>query len=126
MNAPSAAPRVMIVDDTPANLVALGAVLRPLGVPLVEARSGAEALAAIEQGGYAAVLLDVQMPDLDGFEVAARLRATEKGRDVPIIFLTAIHRDERYARKGYASGAADYITKPFDVDILRARVKAFI
>ena len=71
------------------------------------------------------MLLDVQMPEMDGFEVASRIRATESGREVPIIFLTAIHRDEGYARKGYASGAADYITKPYDPDILRARVKAF-
>jgi signal transduction histidine kinase/DNA-binding response OmpR family regulator len=66
------------------------------------------------------------MPDMDGFEVASRIRAMESGREVPIVFLTAIHRDEQYARKGYATGAADYITKPFDADILRARVKAFV
>ena len=68
-------------------------------------------------------LLDVQMPEMDGFEVASRMREPENGRELPIIFLTAIHRDECYARRGYAVGAADYITKPFDVDILRARVR---
>ena len=72
------------------------------------------------------MLLDVQMPEMDGFEAATHIRATEAGREVPILFLTAIHRDEDYARRGYASGAADYITKPFDADILRARVKAFV
>jgi signal transduction histidine kinase/DNA-binding response OmpR family regulator len=126
--APStAAPRVrvLMVDDSPANLVALGAVLGPLGVELVEARSGPEALEKAATGFFAVVLLDVQMPGMDGFEVASRIRATESGREVPIIFLTAIHRDERYARKGYATGAADYITKPYDADVLRARVKAF-
>ncbi len=118
-------PRVLLVDDSPANLVALEAVLKPLQLELITARSGAEALEKAAVGSLAVVLLDVQMPEMDGFEVASRIRATELGREVPIIFLTAIHRDERYARRGYASGAADYITKPYDVDVLRARVKAF-
>ena len=122
---PPARVRVLLVDDSPANLIALGAVLKPLGVELVEARSGPEALEKAAVGSFAVVLLDVQMPEMDGFEVASRIRATETGRDVPIIFLTAIHRDEVYARRGYESGAADYITKPYDADILRARVRAF-
>jgi signal transduction histidine kinase/DNA-binding response OmpR family regulator len=115
-----------LVDDTPANLVALAAVLLPLDVRLVEARSGAEALLCIEREPFAVVLLDVQMPGMDGFETARRMRALPGGREVPIVFLTAIHRDEHYARRGYATGAADYITKPFDVDVLRARVRAFV
>jgi signal transduction histidine kinase/DNA-binding response OmpR family regulator len=118
--------RVLLVDDTPANLVALGAVLRPLGAELVEARSGPEAIERVAGGSFAVALLDVQMPAMDGFETAAAIRATAAGRDLPIIFLTAIHRDEGYARRGYATGAADYITKPYDADILRARVKAFV
>jgi signal transduction histidine kinase/DNA-binding response OmpR family regulator len=118
--------RVLLVDDTPANLVALGAVLRPLGAELVEARSGPEAIERVASGSFAVALLDVQMPAMDGFETAAAIRATATGRDLPIIFLTAIHRDEGYARRGYATGAADYITKPYDADILRARVKAFV
>src|ERR1700677_4032852 len=117
---------VLLVDDTPANLVALRAVLRPLGVHLVEAHSGAEAIEHASRESFAVVLLDVQMPGMDGFEVARRLRGTAAGVELPIIFLTAIHRDEEYARKGYASGAADYITKPFEPDVLRARVKAFV
>jgi signal transduction histidine kinase len=117
---------VLVVDDTPANLVALGAVLGPLGVHVVEARSGAEAIERVAHESFAVVLLDVQMPGMDGFEVARRLRETASGADVPIIFLTAIHRDESYARRGYASGAADYITKPYDPEVLRARVKAFV
>ncbi len=121
----SSLPRVLLVDDSPANLVALEAVLKPLGLDLVLARSGSEALDKAADGSFAAVLLDVQMPEMDGFEVASRIRATASGREVPIIFLTAIHRDEKYARKGYASGAADYITKPYDPDVLRARVRAF-
>ncbi len=117
---------VLIVDDTPANLVALGAVLQPLGMRIVEARSGPEAIELVSRESFACVLLDVQMPGMDGFEVARRLREMEAGAEVPILFLTAIHRDEEYARKGYASGAADYITKPFDPDVLRARVRAFV
>jgi signal transduction histidine kinase len=124
MGAPRAS--VLVVDDTPANLVAMGAVLEPLDVRVVEARSGTEAIEIVSREPFAVVLLDVQMPGMDGFEAARRLRATPKGKEVPIIFLTAIHRDEQYARKGYASGAADYITKPFDADVLRARVKAFV
>ena len=119
-------PSVLLVDDTPANLFALSAVLGPLGARLVEARSGEEALAAIERESFAVVLLDVQMPGMDGFETAAKIRALEHGRELPILFLTAIHRDESFAKRGYASGAADYITKPFDADIVRARVKAFV
>ena len=117
---------VLLVDDTPANLLVLAAVLKPLGARLVEAKSGAEALECVRREPFAAVLLDVQMPEMDGFEVARRMRETEHGREVPILFLTAIHRDEEYARRGYASGAADYITKPFNVEVLRARVKAFV
>ena len=118
--------RVLLVDDAPANLVALSAVLSSLGAELVEARSGPEAIELVEKNWFAVVLLDVQMPGMDGFEAAARIRACDRGREVPIIFLTAIHRDERFAVKGYEAGAADYITKPYDAQIVRARVKAFV
>jgi signal transduction histidine kinase len=117
---------VLVVDDSPANLVALGAVLKPLGVRVVEAISGENALECVAGEHFAVALVDVQMPGMDGFEVARRFRATPGAEELPVIFLTAIHRDEAYARKGYATGAADYITKPFDADVLRARVKAFV
>jgi signal transduction histidine kinase/DNA-binding response OmpR family regulator len=117
---------VLLVDDTPANLFALSAVLKPLGARLVEARSGAEAVDLVAREQFAVVLLDVQMPGMDGFEAAGKIRTMDHGRELPIIFLTAIHRDESFAKQGYASGAADYITKPFDADIVRARVKAFV
>jgi len=120
------APRVLLVDDTPSNLIALRAVLAPIGADLVEARSGAEALELVARNWFAAILVDVQMPTMDGFETATRIRATERGREVPILFLTAIHRDETYALRGYGVGAADYITKPFEPAIVRARVKAFV
>jgi signal transduction histidine kinase len=119
-------PSVLLVDDTPANLFALSAVLKPLGARLVEARSGADALALVAKEQFAVVLLDVQMPEMDGFEAAGKIRKMEHGKELPIIFLTAIHRDESFAKQGYATGAADYITKPFDADIVRARVKAFV
>jgi signal transduction histidine kinase/DNA-binding response OmpR family regulator len=117
--------KILLVDDNPANLVALGAILKPLRFELVEARSGAEAIAKVAEESFAVALLDVQMPGMDGFETAARIRVTPGGRGLPIIFLTAIYQDELYTRKGYDSGAADYITKPFDAGVLRARVKAF-
>jgi signal transduction histidine kinase len=117
---------VLIVDDTAANRLSLAAVLAPLGVRIVEARSGAEAIERASSEAFAVALLDVQMPGMDGFEVAKRLRETSAGVELPIVFLTAIHRDELYARRGYAVGAADYITKPFDPDVLKARVKAFV
>src|SRR5258708_233341 len=117
---------ILLVDDTQANLIALSAVLSPLGVRIVEAHSGVEAIERVAKEPFAVALLDVQMPGMDGFELARRLRETDAGFELPIIFLTAIHRDEQYARQGYAAGAADYITKPFDVGVLRARVKAFV
>jgi signal transduction histidine kinase/CheY-like chemotaxis protein len=117
---------VLVVDDVPANLLALKAVLDPLGVRLVEASSGAQAIALAEKEQFALILLDVQMPVIDGFEVAKRLRQTESARETPIIFLTAIHRDEGYARTGYRIGGADYLLKPLDPDILRARTRAFV
>jgi len=123
---PSVKPSVLIVDDVPSNLLALGAVLGPLGVRVVPVSSGREALERVREEEFAVVLLDVQMPEMDGFEVASRIRATDNGRELPIIFLTALHRDEAFVRRGYAAGAADYLTKPFDADVLRARVKAFV
>jgi signal transduction histidine kinase/DNA-binding response OmpR family regulator len=119
-------PSILLVDDTPANLMVLREVLRSLNVHMVEAASGAEALRCAEREQFAVILLDVQMPEMDGFETAKRIRALPAGREVPIVFLTAIHRDEQYAKRGYASGGADYITKPFDAAILRARVGAFV
>ena len=120
------APRVLLVDDTPANLVALAAVLRPVGAELLQASSGQAAIELVKDNWFAVILLDVQMPTMDGFETAARIRRTERGREVPIIFVTAICRDDVYVVRGYEAGAADYITKPYDANVVRARVKAFV
>lgn len=119
-------PSILVVDDTPANLLALSAVLAPLGVRIVEATSGEEALEHVRREAFSVALLDVQMPGMDGFETAERMREIEAGRSLPVIFLTAIHRDEDFVRRGYAIGAADYITKPFDPAVVRARVRAFV
>jgi DNA-binding response OmpR family regulator len=125
-NIQPAKPRVLLVDDTPGNLVALEAVLDSIGAELVEAKSGQEAVDLVARNWFAAIVLDVQMPLMDGFEAAARIRHLEKGREVPIIFLTAVHREPTYVVRGYEAGATDYMTKPLDVGVLRARVKAFV
>ena len=119
-------PRVLLVDDTPANLIALSAALEPIGAELVEAQSGQQAIELVAANWFAAVLLDVQMPLMDGFETAARIRRMQRGKEVPIIFLTAIHREPAFVIRGYEAGAADYMTKPLDVHVLRGRVKAFV
>jgi signal transduction histidine kinase len=117
---------LLMVDDHPANLIALRAVLEPLGENLVAARSGREALAAVENHDFALILLDVRMADLDGFETAQLIRQHERARETPIIFLTAIHTETHYARQGYSLGAVDYIYKPFDPDLLRDKVRSFV
>ncbi len=117
---------VLLVDDHPANLLALEAVLDPLGARLVRASSGTEALEHLLRGDFAAIVLDVQMPGLDGFETAAMIRQRERTREVPILFVTAIHRDEAHQTRGYAQGAVDYLAKPFNPDVLRAKVAAFV
>ncbi|MEO8901342.1 MAG: response regulator [Polyangiaceae bacterium] len=118
--------KILLVDDQPKNLLALNAMLEPLGQELVQACSGKEALRHLLRDDFALVLLDVQMPVLDGYEVAELIRAREKSRAVPIIFLTAIHRDQRLVARAYTVGAVDYILKPIDPEILRSKVAVFI
>ncbi|MDB4945512.1 MAG: Sensor protein [Labilithrix sp.] len=117
---------VLIVDDEPANLLALEAILEPLNLSLVRALSGKEALRAALKDDYAVVLLDVQMPDMDGFETAELLRSRTRTRDVPIIFLTAISKDAKFISRGYGVGAVDYLFKPYEPDILKAKVAVFV
>src|SRR5262245_34492288 len=117
---------VLLVDDTEANLLALQAVLSSLDVHTVTARSGLEALSHVEHEAFAVALVDVQMPEMDGFELIRRFREMRYGRELPVLFVTAVHRNEEYVRKGYSVGGADYITKPSDPQIIRAPVKAFI
>lgn len=118
--------KILLVDDQPKNLLALTAMLEPLGQEVVQASSGKEALRHLLREEFALVLLDVQMPVLDGYEVAELIRAREKSRAVPIIFLTAIHRDQRLVARAYSVGAVDYILKPIDAEILRSKVAVFI
>lgn len=119
-------PRVLLVDDRADNLLALRAVLEPLGLDLVEASSGEEALRHLLAGEFALIILDVQMPVLDGFETARLIRGRERTRYVPIIFLTAISGEPEHYLRGYQSGAVDYVYKPFEPEILRAKVSVFV
>ncbi len=118
--------KILLVDDQPKNLLALSAMLEPLGQEVIQASSGKEALRHLLREEFALVLLDVQMPVLDGYEVAELVRTREKSRAVPIIFLTAIHRDERLVARAYTVGAVDYILKPIEPEILRSKVLVFI
>ncbi|GGS18935.1 response regulator [Streptomyces griseoviridis] len=117
---------ILLVDDMEDNLIALEAVLGSLDEPLVRARSGGEALRALQCRRFALVLLDVRMPGMDGFETAAEIRRLDRAKDVPIIFLTGADDDPGYAFRGYATGAADYLAKPFDPWVLRAKVGVFL
>ena len=119
-------PKILVVDDTPANLVAMRRLLARCGAQLLEAGSGNEALALCLDHDFALILLDVNMPDMDGFEVAALLSETEQMRDTPIIFVTAAYADDLNRLKGYRSGAVDYIAKPINDAILQSKVRVFL
>lgn len=117
---------ILIVDDRADNLVALEAVLASTGYNFIKANSGEETLRYLLDHNPALILLDVQMPGLDGFETAAIIKRSERTREIPIIFLTAINKDERHMQQGYDFGAVDYIYKPFDAHILKSKVSVFV
>jgi two-component system sensor histidine kinase/response regulator len=117
---------ILLVDDRAENLMALESVLSELGQNIVTARSGREALKSVLQQDFAVILLDVQMPDMNGFETATLIRAREKSQHTPIIFLTAINKSESHVSIGYSVGAIDYVFKPFEPEILKAKVSAFV
>ncbi|HWD08441.1 MAG TPA: SpoIIE family protein phosphatase [Actinomycetota bacterium] len=119
-------PSVLLVDDRPDNLLALQAVLEPLDLDMVSVTSGEEALRALLNQEFSLIVLDVQMPGLDGFETARLIKQRERTRHIPIIFLTAISGAEEHHLAGYASGAIDYVYKPFEPAILRAKVAALV
>jgi len=117
---------ILLVDDRPENIVALEAILSSLNQTLVAARSGDAALKALLRDEFAVILLDVLMPGMDGFETAARIKRRPRTRDVPIIFLTALNTEPDFAFRSYSAGAVDYIAKPFDPWVLRAKVSVFV
>jgi CheY-like chemotaxis protein len=118
--------KILMVDDRPENLLALEAILQGLGHELVRANSGEEALKCLLTHEVAVILLDVQMPGMDGFETAAHVKRREKTREIPILFLTAIDGEAHQAFRGYAAGAVDYLAKPFDPWVLKAKVGVFV
>ena len=119
-------PAVLLVDDVEANLVALQALLADLDCELVLARSGNAALRQLLRREFAVVLLDVQMPEMDGYEVAEYARNNSTTKDIPILFLTATHNTQDNVLRGYDSGAVDFLFKPIDSSILRSKVRVFL
>ncbi len=117
---------ILLVDDQPKNLLALSAILESLGENLVSANSGVQALRYLLNQDFAVILLDVQMPQMDGFETAALIRQRERSKHTPIIFVTAINRDDIHVEKGYSLGAVDYLLKPFVPEILKSKVAVFV
>lgn len=117
---------ILLVDDKPNNLILLEAILDSPDYHLVKASSGKEALKYLLHEDFALILLDVMMPELDGFETAKLVRQRGQSKDIPIIFVTAMDPDEEAMFKGYSVGAVDYLFKPFDSDILKAKVSAFV
>jgi CheY-like chemotaxis protein len=118
--------KILLVDDREENLIALEAILSSLDLTPIRARSGEEALKALLGTEFALILLDVRMPGMDGFETAAHIKRRERTRNIPIIFLTVVDSAPDYAFRSYAAGAVDYLTKPFDPWVLRAKVAVFV
>jgi two-component sensor histidine kinase len=117
---------ILLVDDHPENLLALESVLGDLGQNLVKVRSGREALKQVLHEDFAVILMDVQMPEMNGYETATLIRARERSQHTPILFLTAFNKSEVNVSTGYSVGAIDYVFKPFQPDILKAKVSAFV
>ncbi|MDF2517414.1 MAG: hybrid sensor histidine kinase/response regulator [Sphingobacterium sp.] len=116
---------ILIVDDNPDNIYSLQKLLESKNFKVDTAQSGEEALKKILKYNYALIILDVQMPNMDGFEVAENIAGFSKTKETPIIFLSAVNTDKRFITKGYDSGGLDYVTKPVDPDILMLKVKTF-
>lgn len=119
-------PEILVVDDRPENLLAMKRLLRDLEAVICTASSGNEALEMVLDHDFALILLDVQMPDMDGFETAEMIRLYDKTAHVPIIFVTAISTEQQHIFKGYESGAVDYIFKPIEGVILLSKVRIFL
>src|SRR5258706_12891174 len=117
--------KILLVDDTPENLVSLEAALEALGQELVLANSGLEALRFLLEDDFAAILLDVKMPEMDGFQTAELIRARKRSRHTPILFLTG-YKSEEHLFRGYDLGAVDFLVKPIVPEILRSKVTVFV
>jgi DNA-binding response OmpR family regulator len=115
---------ILVVDDRPENIFALKSILQRNNFEVDTAESGEEALKKVLHNTYSLIILDVQMPDMDGFEVAEIILGNKRSQDIPIIFLSAISKEKKFITKGYKSGGMDYITKPVDPDILLLKVKS--
>ena len=120
------AAKILVVDDDPRNLIAVEEVLRSPGVEIVTADSGESALRHVLKHDFAVILLDVQMPRLDGYEVASLIRNRPRSSRVPILFLTAFNKDDMHVFKGYSAGAVDYVFKPIEPLILKSKVDIFV
>lgn len=118
--------KILIVDDQPANLLAMQAILEGVEGELFTAASGQEALSLVLEHEFALVLMDVQMPEMDGFETATLLRGRKQTRHLPIIFVTAISKEDEHIFRGYETGAVDYLFKPVNPHILRSKVEIFL
>ena len=118
--------KALLVDDRRDNLIALEAMLQGLPVDTIAVDSGEAALKRLLTDDFALILLDAQMPGMDGFETAGHIKRRERTRHIPIIFLTAADRDAQLAVRGYAAGGVDYLTKPFDPWALRGKVSVFV
>ncbi|PIE32688.1 hypothetical protein CSA56_14465 [candidate division KSB3 bacterium] len=118
--------QILLVDDRPANLLALEQILEDLHCHVLKATSGPEALRLVSRYNFALILLDVQMPGMDGFETAELIRSRKSSQQIPIIFVTAISKEQQHVFKGYESGAVDYLVKPLDASILKSKTRVFI
>jgi two-component system sensor histidine kinase/response regulator len=120
------APNILIVDDRRENLLATEKVLRPLRASIFKASSGNEALSLVLRHRFAVVLLDVQMPEMDGFETAILMQEHDSMSGVPIIFVTAISKEDQYATRAAELGAVDYVFKPINAEILKSKVSVYL
>jgi signal transduction histidine kinase len=118
--------KILIVDDLPENLLALEALIRQEDRLVFQASSGEDALALLLEHEFALAILDVQMPGMNGFELAELMRGTEKTRHIPIVFVTAAGKESNYAFKGYESGAVDFLYKPLDIHAVKGKVNVFV
>ncbi|MFZ6710270.1 hybrid sensor histidine kinase/response regulator [Undibacterium sp. TC9W] len=118
--------KLLIVDDKPENLQALEAIIRYEGRQIFQASSGDQALALLLEHEFAMAILDVQMPDMNGFELAEMMRSTEKTRHIPIVFVSAAGKELNYAFKGYETGAVDFLHKPLDIHAVQSKVNVFV